>query len=121
MTKILLAALALGICFTTSSNAAPAPVSNYAGELNGIPVKAWLWWEGDDVVGFLNRLDGKPMTMRLAGENHTQGKMTLKAMQGYGDAAILRLTRKKEGGTTVWSGVAEFKEGVALTVVLKKI
>lgn len=118
ISSILIAFLLLGASLLS---AAPAPVSNYSGELNGIPIKAWLWWNGDDVVGFLDRLDGKPMTMRLAGENSTQGKMTLKGMQGYGDAAILRLSRSKEGGTTVWSGTAQFKDGTTLPVIFKKI
>lgn len=116
--RSLLLALA-SFSFLASGFAIPSGDSAYRGELNGIPIKAWLWWEGDNVVGFINRNDGKAMTMRLSGENHTTGKMTLKAMQGYGDTGIFRLNRQSEGGVTVWTGTATFKDGVAVPVTLK--
>ena len=120
MKKQILLFAALALLGLGNATAAPAAVTTYTGELNGIPCKAWLWWDGDDVVGFLDRVDGKPMTLRLAGENRTQGKMTLKAMQAYSDVGIMRLTRLKQNGVTVWSGMIQFKDGTSLNVMLKK-
>lgn len=103
--------------------AAPAPVLYaYSGELNGVPCQVALAWaKSDDVAGFLERTGGKPLMLRLEGENYMQGKMRLKAARGYEDIAILSLSKSTEGGKTKWSGIITFKDGQALPISFRRL
>ena len=88
--------------------------------VGGIPASASLIWHGDDVVGFITRKDGKPMTMRLAGDNRTPAKLHLKAMQGYGDLAVIEMDSSIVGANQWWGHIV-FKGGLKKEIQFTKM
>lgn len=113
---------ALTICFASFLFGAEGPQGySYAGEIDGRPCQVFLNWYGDEVVGFLTKPGETPLTMRLAGENYTQGSLTLQGSQGYdGNRAILKLKRSSEGSVTKWSGTIFFRDGHSFPIFFER-
>lgn len=91
---------------------------NYEGELNGIPCQVFLTWVQNDVLGILRRMDGKPLVWRLSGRLDSTGGLSLKAMQGYGDVAIIRAKRSEDSER--WRGTVSFKDKLELPITFDK-
>lgn len=89
----------------------------YQGELNGIPCRLGLAWVSpDDVVGYLERLDGQKMILRLSGENATQGTMKLQASQRTKGEGLMTLSKGSDDGKTRWEGTMKFNDGTSLPI-----
>lgn len=117
LTKPLLLGLFISLFCCASACAEKDTLRAYSGELNGIPLKVGLVWVStSDVVGYLERLDGQQMVLRLSGENTMEGSLTLYAAQQKQNEGVMTLTKSAIGDTIRWEGTMKFNDGTSLPI-----